>query len=78
MTKDQQTKHETFQRARNDIASVIDWLQQELEKYDHQEISWATVGTIRHIRENLIDTLASVSGIERDEIQNSLNELNEK
>jgi len=78
MTKEQPTKHEAFQHTRNEIASLIDWLQQELEKYDHQEISWATVGTIRHIRENLIDTLASVSGIERDEIQNSLDELHEK
>ncbi len=66
---------DAFKRARADIASLADWIECELDKQDGQQITWASVGTLEHARENLIETLASFSGVEQSEIQRSLDEL---
>lgn len=66
-----------FDRARADIASVADWIDCELQTFEDgtDEITWATVGTVAHVREKLIETLEFLSGVSQPEIQRSLDEL---
>jgi len=64
-----------FKRAQADIASLADWIECELDKENDDEVTWASVGSLEHVREQLLETLAFFSGIEQPEIQRSLNEL---
>jgi len=64
-----------FRRAQADIASLADWIECELERDAADEVTWVSVGSLEHVRERLIDTLASFSGVERGEIKRSLDEL---
>lgn len=64
-----------FKRARADIASLADWIECELEKYDDAEVTWATVGSLGYIRDQLMETLESFSSVPRTEIQRNLDEL---
>ena len=66
---------EALKRAQADIASLADWIECELDKDSDDEITWASVGSLEHVRENLIETLAFFSGVEQTEIQRSLDEL---
>ena len=66
---------EALKRAQADIASLADWIECELDKDSDDEITWASVGSLEHVRENLIETLAFFSGVEQAEIQRSLDEL---
>ncbi len=66
---------DAVKRARADIASLADWIECELNKQDDQDVTWATLGSLEHVRENLIEALASFSGVEQTEIQRSLDEL---
>jgi hypothetical protein len=70
-----QRKMGSFKRVQAEIASLTDWIECELEKYDDNEVTWASVGSLEHVRENLIETLAFFSGFEQSEIQRSLDEL---
>ena len=65
---------DAFKRAQADIASLADWIECELEKND-DEVTWASVGSLEHVREQLMETLAFFSGFEKSEIQRSLDEL---
>jgi len=38
-------------------------------------VTWASVGSLEHVREQLMETLAFFSGFEKSEIQRSLDEL---
>ncbi len=64
-----------YKRARADIASLADWIECELEKYDDAEVTWATVGSLGYIRDQLMETLESFSSVPRTEIQRNLDEL---
>jgi len=64
-----------YKRARADIASLADWSDCELEKYDDAEVTWATVGSLGYIRDQLMETLESFSSVPRTEIQRNLDEL---
>jgi hypothetical protein len=66
---------DALKRARADIASLTDWLECELDKQTDEKVTWATVGTLEHVRENLIETLVYFSGVEQTKIQRSLDEL---
>ena len=66
---------DAVKRAQADIASLADWIECELEKDSDDEITWATVGSLEHVREQLTDALAFLSGFEKSEIQSSLDEL---
>jgi len=67
---------DAFKRAQADIASLADWIECELDKYDDDgEVSWASVGSLEHVREQLIETLAFFSGVDQAEIKRSLDEL---
>lgn len=64
-----------YKRAQADIASLADWIECELDKYDDTEVTWATVGSLEYVRNNLMETLESFSSIPRTEIQRNLDEL---
>ena len=66
---------DALKRTRTDIASLADWLECELQKQSDEDATWATVGSLKHVREKLIETLAFFSGFEQPEIQRSLDEL---
>ena len=77
MAKTQNTQRmmDAIKRARADIASLADWIKCELDKDSDDEVTWASVGSLEHVRESLIETLAFFSGVEQSEIQRSLDEL---
>ncbi len=66
---------DAMKRARAHVASLTDWLECELDKHSDDNVTWATVGSLEHVRENLIETLAFFSGIDEAEIKRSLDEL---
>jgi hypothetical protein len=74
-TQNKQRMMDAIKRARADIASLADWIECELDKDRDDEVTWASVGSLEHVRENLIETLAFFSGVEQSEIQRSLDEL---
>ncbi len=74
-TSNTQYMTDALNRVRADIASLADWIECELEKDGDDEVTWASVGSLEHVRENLIETLAFFSGVEQSEIQRSLDEL---
>ena len=65
-----------YQRTRADIASLLDWFDCELNKTTEQDINWATLGTLNHVRHELKQLLASLSGIDVKLIEESLDEIN--
>ena len=66
---------DALKRAHADIVSLTDWLKCELEKQNDDEVTWAAVNSLEHVRENMIETLASFSGAEQSKIQRDLDEL---
>ena len=62
-----------YQTAKNDIANLIGWFECESQK-EPETIQWLRVGTLNHVRQNLIETLSFLSGFETREIENSLEE----
>ena len=77
MTDEQAKKNlkDRCRRARADIASLLDWFECELGRDKHQEATWATFGTLDHVRDDLKCLLAFFSGVEQSEIQRGLEEL---
>lgn len=68
--QDVKTAYET---AKSDIANLLGWFECELAK-EPESIQWPRVGTLNHVRQNLIETLSFLSGFETREIENSLEE----
>ena len=66
---------ERCKRARADIASLLDWMECELEKDEAGEPTWGTLGSLDHVRDDLKNVLAMFSGVEVPEIERSLDEL---
>ena len=62
-------------RVRDEIASLIDWLGLELDKDDGEPITWASVGSLGHVREELVNVLAFLSDTEAGDIRRNLDEL---
>jgi len=67
---------DALSKARNDIANLTGWLDCELQKYDAQNVTWSTVSSLEHVRENMTETLAFLSGMDQAEIARSLDEMN--
>ena len=64
-----------YQNAKSDIANLLGFFECELGKTP-QEIHWGHVGDLKHIRQNLIETLSFMSGISVDEIEETLDIAN--
>ena len=78
MTMQNNTQRQTdaLNKVRNDIANLNGWLDRELQKHEAQNVSWGTVSSLEHVRENLTETLAFLSGIEQAEITRRLDKMN--
>ena len=62
-----------YHEAKTDIANLLGWFECEMQKTP-EKLNWGHVGSLNHIRENLIETLSFISGIETDQIKDSLAE----
>lgn len=62
-----------YHEAKTDIANLLGWFECEMQKTP-EKLNWGHVGSLNHIRENLIETLAFMSGFEAKEIENTLEE----
>jgi hypothetical protein len=68
--------NEVYQTAKNDIANLMGFVTNELTK-PHDEITWSQVGSLQHVRRNLIETLSFLSGIEERSIEETLKDMQE-
>jgi hypothetical protein len=61
-----QTPTEAYQRSRNDIASMLDWLQMALDAHAEgvqaEPANWALAGALVEVRRRIMEVLAFVSG----------------
>ena len=68
---------DAFRRARVDIVImadwIADWIECEMEKHG-DKVTWASVGSLEHTRENLIEMLEFLTGLEQSKIQSILDE----
>ena len=64
------TAHES---AKADIANLLGWFECELDK-EPADLNWSHVGSLSHIRKNLVETLSFMSGIKEDIITDGLAE----
>ena len=68
--QDVKTAYETTKK---DIANLLGWFECELSK-EPANINWAQVGTLNHVKENLLETLSFLSGFETSAITETLEE----
>ena len=69
-TKDVKT---AYDNAKTDIANLLGFFECELEK-ERTVIQWGWVASLKHVRNNLIETLSFMSGISEAEIKETLQE----
>jgi hypothetical protein len=62
-----------YAEAKADIANLLGWFECEMQKQT-AKLNWGHVGSLNHVRENLIETLAFMSGFDAKEIENTLAE----
>ncbi len=60
---------EAYNARANDIARLIDVLQMELDKHDTFTPSWGKVGDLGKVRSDLIDLVAFMSNVDRENIE---------
>ena len=75
-TNKQQQLLEAYKQTQADIGNIIGWINCELGKYDESAPTWGTVGSLKHVRQNLIETLTFLSGIDEAAIKRGLEEMN--
>lgn len=73
-----QTASDLYNRRREDIGRVMDWIEIELGKHQTaaqaNPADWGYPGDLGHVREKLIQTLAFLSNREAEDIENLLGE----
>ena len=62
-----------YENAKTDIANLLGWFECEMAKQP-AKLNWGHVGSLNHIRENLIETLSFISSISEEMIKDSLAE----
>ena len=79
--KDGTTALAQYRKHRDDIDRLIDVIQMELDKCDeqmeHDYKNWSRTGSIAKVRSDLMDTLAFVSGMDRELVATFLKEAAE-
>ena len=60
---------------RAEIASLLDWMELELQKDEEQPATWPGVGSLGKVKDELIQTLEFFSGVSKDAIQENLHDL---
>ena len=72
------TAIEAYRKHREDVARLLDILDMELERFGERAEAvpkdWGFAGSIAQVRSTLIDTVESISGIERSRIEETLAE----
>ena len=72
MTK--QNAEQAYQEKQRDIACILDWIQCELDKNGNDSITWASVGSLGHVKESLKNVLTFLSSVSDTEIEELLEE----
>jgi hypothetical protein len=73
--KNNETSREAYARQQKDIANLMEWLQIRLREdaaEDFDAKNWADVGTLAHVREQLVHTLAFMANVEDADIERML------
>jgi hypothetical protein len=77
-TKPEPTAAEMYAARRNDIARLLDVLQMELDKHDERAkadpTNWGITGNLGKARSDLMDTVAFLSGMDREDVERFLAE----
>jgi hypothetical protein len=75
------TAQETYRQHQNDISALTDMIEQELKQHAERAAAdaknWGYVGDLNEVKHRLIQTLATISGINEDTIEESLAEMAE-
>jgi len=58
-----------------DISRLLAWIGQACRCYTKGEVTWAHAGSLSHVREQLIETFAFISGEEPEAIEERLSAL---
>jgi hypothetical protein len=76
--KTEPTAAETYAARRSDIARLLDVLEMELDKHDERAKAdprnWGLPGNLGKVRSDLMDTVAFLSGMDREDIERFLAE----
>ena len=76
--KTEPTAAETYAARRSDIARLLDVLEMELDKHDDRAKSdprnWGLPGNLGKVRSDLMDIVAFLSGMDREDIERFLAE----
>lgn len=76
-----ETASQAYAKRRSDIARLIDVLQMELDAHAKRaalaDKHWGYPGDLGHIRKGLIELVMSMSGMERERIEDFLAEADE-
>ena len=72
------TAVEAYAQRRSDIARLLDVLGMELDKHDERARAdarnWGLPGNLGKVRSDLIDMVAFLSGMDREEVERFLND----
>ena len=81
MTTTNETASQAYAKRRSDIARLIDVLQMELDAHAKRaalaEKHWGYPGDLGRFREGLIELVMSMSGMERERIEDFLTEADD-
>lgn len=81
MTTSNETASQAYAKRRSDIARLIDVLQMELDAHAKRaalaDTHWGYPGDLGRIREGLIELVMSMSGMERERIEDFLTEADD-
>lgn len=76
--KPEPTAAEMYAARRNDIARLLDVLAMELDKQDQRAkadpTNWGITGDLGKVRSDLMDTIAFLSGMDREDVERFLAE----
>lgn len=81
MTTTNETASQAYAKRRSEIARLIDVLQMELDAHAKRaalaEKHWGYPGDLSRIREGMIELVMSMSGMERERIEDFLTEADD-
>lgn len=76
--KPEPTAAQMYAARRNDIARLLDVLAMELDKHDERAkadpTNWGITGNLGKVRSDLMDTVAFLSGMDREDVERFLAE----
>ena len=66
---------DTYTQHQRDIASILDWIQLEIERHADEKLAWGTVEQLGRIKQQLKRVLIFFSGVSDADIERNLEEL---